>query len=99
MMRKRTLTFIAMLAVLSARGLAASPATDVRLDNGWEYYQGDLGGPWELWRGAAASDNVKWTAVELPHCFNARDAVDPDTPYYQGPGWYRTQLKIDNPYI
>jgi len=32
------------------------------------------------------------------HCFNARDAVDPDTHYYQGPGWYRTQLDIKNPY-
>lgn len=24
--------------------------------------------------------------------------MDPDTPYYQGPGWYRTYLKINNPY-
>ena len=36
--------------------------------------------------------------VTLPHCFNAEDAVDPDVNYYQGPGWYKTLLKIDNPY-
>ena len=36
--------------------------------------------------------------MTLPHCFNARDSVDPDRPYYQGPGWYRTRLKVANPY-
>jgi len=36
--------------------------------------------------------------VTLPHCFNARDAVDPDVRYYQGPGWYRTRVKLANPF-
>ena len=36
--------------------------------------------------------------ITLPHCFNAEDAVDPDLNYYQGPGWYKTRLKLDNPY-
>ncbi|MEQ1851536.1 MAG: alginate lyase family protein, partial [Chthoniobacteraceae bacterium] len=44
------------------------------------------------------SGPVAWSAVTLPHCFNGRDAVDPDVRYYQGPGWYRTRLKIANPY-
>ena len=39
-----------------------------------------------------------WQKVTLPHCFNAEDAVDPDVNYYQGPGWYKTLLTIDNPY-
>ncbi len=69
-----------------------------RLSTGWEYYQGSLGSTWEVWRGDAASDNVAWSPVTLPHCFNARDAVDPDVRYYQGPGWYRTRLKIANPF-
>jgi beta-galactosidase len=98
MLRKSFLFGLAVLVILCRSAVAAPAATSVRLDKGWEYYQGDLGGTWELWRGAVASDNVKWTAVDLPHCFNARDAVDPDVPYYQGPGWYRTQLKVDNPY-
>lgn len=68
-----------------------------RLDAGWEFHQGGLGSIWEIWRGDAATDNVKWTPITLPHCFNARDAVDPDTHYYEGPGWYRTHLKIANP--
>jgi beta-galactosidase len=34
----------------------------------------------------------------MPHCFNATDAVDPDTTYYRGPGWYRTNLRLTNPF-
>jgi beta-galactosidase len=79
----------------SALLLGGVPAARAeRLDEGWEYYQGSLGGLWEVWRGSKASDNVSWTPVSLPHCFNARDAVDPDVRYYQGPGWYRTRLKL-----
>ena len=79
--------------------VSATGGTNVqRLDAGWEFYRGSLGSLWEIWRGEAATDNVKWTPVTLPHCFNARDCVDPDTPYYQGPGWYRTKIKIANPF-
>lgn len=69
-----------------------------RLTKGWEYHKGALGGIWEVWRGEAASSNVSWYPVELPHCFNAEDAVDPDEAYYQGPGWYRRHVPVDNPY-
>ena len=84
-----------------ALGMAASlvaAESKQRLSNGWEYYQGSLGSAWEIWRGDAASDNVAWMPVTLPHCFNGRDAVDPDARYYQGPGWYRTRLKVANPF-
>ena len=104
----RPLLFLFLAALVSAE---ASPTTDgalpvqpvagpaVRqLSGGWEFYQGSLAGPWEVWRGSAAVDNVAWSSVTLPHCFNARDSVDPDAPYYQGPGWYRTRLKIANPH-
>ena len=81
----------------SSSGLIVAQSSQ-RLSDGWEYHQGSLGSTWEIWRGEAASDNVDWTSVTLPHCFNARDAVDPDTRYYQGPGWYRKQLKVANPF-
>jgi beta-galactosidase len=84
-------------ALFCVAGLSAAEPRQ-RLANGWEFHQGALGSTWELWRGDKASDNVTWTPVTLPHCFNARDAVDPDVRYYQGPGWYRTRLKLENPY-
>jgi len=65
--------------------------------SGWEYRRGSLGGPWEAWRKVNDDANV-WSKVSVPHCFNALDSVDPDQPYYQGPGWYRTKLEIANPY-
>ena len=83
-------------AAQGARAAAADPGGQ-RLLAGWEYRRGNLGGIWEAWR-KASDDTVTWQPVELPHCFNATDAVDPDAPYYQGPGWYRARLKVENPH-
>jgi beta-galactosidase len=72
-----------------------------RLTGNWEYLKGDLGGVWEAVRPVKEGNPESvpfWQKVTLPHCFNATDAVDPDVNYYQGPGWYRTQLTIANPY-
>jgi hypothetical protein len=65
--------FLMLLAALN--GLAADGTYDVRLDTGWEYHQGTLGSIWEIWRGDKGSDNVTWSAVTLPHCFNDRVAT------------------------
>ena len=72
------------------------PVIKVTLSD-WEYRRGSLGGPWEAWRKANDDANV-WSKVRVPHCFNAFDSVDPDTPYYQGPGWYRTRVTVENPH-
>ena len=77
-------------------GVIDEPPTWMAL-SAWEYRRGSLGGPWEAWRKANDDANV-WTKVRVPHCFNALDSVDPDTPYYQGPGWYRTKISLANPY-
>ncbi|HEV3041243.1 MAG TPA: glycoside hydrolase family 2 TIM barrel-domain containing protein [Candidatus Angelobacter sp.] len=69
----------------------------IRLTTGWEHHLGSLGGPWDAWR-ADQGNKVVWQPVQIPHCFNARDSVDPDTPFYEGPGWYRTRLKLANPF-
>lgn len=72
----------------------------VRLNDGWEFIRQDLGNVWEAVR-PVRNDSEKvpiWTKVSLPHCFNTTDAVEPDVNYYQGPGWYKTLLDIDNPY-
>ncbi|HEY1212109.1 MAG TPA: glycoside hydrolase family 2 TIM barrel-domain containing protein, partial [Bryobacteraceae bacterium] len=34
----------------------------------------------------------------MPNSYNALDAMDPDVKYYQGHGWYRTKLEVENPY-
>ena len=78
-----------------------SAQQQIRLITNWEFLKQDLGGVWEAVRPVTAGNPESlplWQKVQLPHCFNERDAVDPDINYYQGPGWYRTQLDINNPY-
>ncbi|MDA3929501.1 MAG: DUF4982 domain-containing protein [Prolixibacteraceae bacterium] len=66
-----------------------------RLIQGWEYVKGDLGGVYEALRTGKEAMLPVWTNIEMPHCFNQFDAVDPDVPYYQGPGWYRYFITDD----
>ncbi|MDR2680113.1 MAG: glycoside hydrolase family 2 protein [Tannerella sp.] len=91
-----------LLTVFTAIAEAKVPANrKIRLTDDWEYLRGDIGNIWEAVRPAAAGSPESvplWEKVSLPHCFNAEDAVDPDVNYYQGPGWYKTLLDINNPY-
>src|ERR1700728_317493 len=77
--------------------LSANSSVSEKLTKGWEYYQGSLGGVWDVWRQDMA-ENTVWKKVDVPHCFNAYDAVDPDRPAYEGPGWYRCKLQVKNPF-
>jgi beta-galactosidase len=71
-----------------------------RLNENWEHYRGSLGGAWEVWRADKLQNhyNVPWETVTLPHTYNGLDVMDPDSKYYQGQGWYRSRLAVDNPY-
>ncbi len=80
---------------------SAQAQQHIRLTQSWQFLREDLGSVWEAVRPVAegSPESVPlWENVTLPHCFNARDAVDPDLNYYEGPGWYRTMLDLSNPY-
>jgi beta-galactosidase len=94
---KSTSTVLLAGAVLKKLSFAHEEPTVSRRLDAWEYRRGSLGGPWEAWRKANDDANT-WAKVEVPHCFNAFDSVDPDGPYYQGPGWYRTRFELANPF-
>jgi beta-galactosidase len=83
------------VAMTSSLGDASEPMPARRLDAGWEYRRNSLDGIWEVWRD---EESPLWTPVSLPHCFNDKDACDPDQPYYRGDGWYRTRLVLENPF-
>lgn len=74
----------------------------MRLNDDWQFLRQDLGNIWEAVRKPAGKDTPEtvplWTNVTLPHCFNAEDGVDPNVNYYEGPGWYKKMLDINNPY-
>lgn len=95
-----SLTCLLIIIVVSLQAQINHP-NKTRLNDGWEFVRGDLGSVWEAVRPASmgSPETVPlWDKVSLPHSFNAIDAVDPDVNYYQGPGWYRTFLNIENPY-
>ena len=86
-----------MPALASVRtSLAESDqAVSRRLDTGWEFYAGPLDSRFQVWH---SEELITWEPVTLPHCFNHRDACDPDTPAYRGVGWYRLELDPANPF-
>jgi len=98
MMKKCLFALVVAIVLCSYNSYAQQK---IRLTNNWEFLKQDIGGIWEAVR-PVTPDNPEavpvWQPVNLPHCFNTRDAVDPAGNYYQGPGWYRTQLDIENPY-
>lgn len=72
----------------------------LNIDKNWSFIKSDLGGIWEAVRPAApeSPESVQiWTPVNLPHCYNATDAVNPGGNYYQGPAWYKTLISPENP--
>jgi beta-galactosidase len=74
---------------------ADEPLAPQRLNDGWEFFKGPLGGPWEVWH---SQELAVFSKVAMPHCFNAMDGCDPEVSYYRGPGWYRTWIQPKNPY-
>ena len=96
---KKVIYLLILSSIFTSGALHAQQST--RLMKNWQFLKQDLGGVWEALRsvGKENPESVPmWKDVTLPHCVNARDAVDPDVAYYQGPAWYRTQLDIQNPY-
>ena len=95
---------ILLLLSIHFQYISALIPTDsrTRLTKHWEFIRQDMGSIWEVMRPISGNDKPEtlplWEEITLPHCFNAEDAVDPDVNYYQGPGWYRTTLSIQNPY-
>lgn len=63
----------------------------------WEFAQREFGGIWDVWRDISYERDI-WKPVEVPHCFNELDAVDPHLKYYQGEACYKTGVDLSNPY-
>lgn len=93
--------FISFMLLIGTLYAKVPVQQKVRLTDNWVFLRQDIGNIWEAVRPAKPGQPENyplWQDVTLPHCFNAEDGVDPDVNYYQGPGWYKTQLSLHNPY-
>jgi beta-galactosidase len=95
--KKTRISFILLILCLNAQAQQS-----IRLIDGWQFVKKDLANVWETVRPIIKDDHPEnypvWTSIQLPHCVNADDAVDPNKIYYQGGAWYRNSLNISNPY-
>ena len=62
--------------------------TSQTLGTGWRFHRGDAAGA-----EAVGFDDRTWSAVAVPHTWNAADGADGGG-YYRGPGWYRLSLDL-----
>jgi beta-galactosidase len=70
-------------------GGASGPRVDETLAGGWRFIRTDVPGAQ-----AADFDDTSWTAVTLPHTWNAADGQDGGNNYHRGAGWYRRPLAL-----
>ena len=74
----------------SAAPTKNSSRVDSNLDQGWSFLREDVSGAETV-----GFDDSGWTALNLPHTWNALDGQDgPATPYYRGVGWYRKHYSV-----
>ena len=102
---KRFVLFFATIICLMGWGnvtFAKVPTQHiVRIDDHWQFLRGDISSIWEAvrpYKKGSPESAPLWTTVNLPHCFNAADCVAPYENYYQGPGWYKKNIEVNNPY-
>ncbi|MFC8453444.1 glycoside hydrolase family 2 protein [Kitasatospora sp. NPDC057223] len=89
-------TFVAGNAAAAAAPSAAAqtytpPAsrTWLSLNSGWRFHRGDVAGAQ-----APAFEDSAWSALSVPHTWNAQDGADGGGTYYRGVGWYRRRVTV-----
>jgi beta-galactosidase len=79
---------LAMLGLLACVLAQASVRTSIPLNEAWRFHRADAAGA-----EAPGFDDTAWTAVTLPHTYNAVDG-EAGGAYYRGPAWYRHTLEL-----
>jgi len=57
----------------------------------WKFHKGEIHAADD----AGEATGEEWTAVTVPHTWNAEDVFTDGSSYYQGVGWYRTSFSIE----
>jgi len=62
---------------------------ETNINSGWNFTKSKV--PFSDLKSLKKSD---WIVVNLPHCFNDKDALDSEPGYYQGNTWYKKFLSL-----
>ncbi len=94
-LRADVLAFLQQYLGIAAHGLPVEPdipgpRVQVDLDPGWRFENRD-----DPQGAETLLDDSGWTAVDLPHTWNALDGEDGGANYRRGPAWYRRHLTVD----
>src|ERR1043165_1324347 len=64
-----------------------NPREEQSLDSAWKFHLGEMQDA-----SAEAFDDRDWSAIDLPHTWNAVDGQDGGNNYFRGAGWYGRHL-------
>jgi beta-galactosidase len=88
----RLIFLLVLLVCLPMEEGAARSASDPRfeqsLNSGWKFHLEDVPAA-----EAEVLDETGWTAINLPHTWNAADGQDGGGNYFRGTGWYRQHFR------
>ena len=95
---RRLIFLIFLFVCLPTEEIEARTATNPRfeqsLNPGWRFHLGDASGA-----ESEAFDDSGWTAIDLPHTWNALDGQDGGNNYFRGTAWYRKHFTAQASWI
>jgi hypothetical protein len=88
----RSIIIAAALASFSAPFAQTFPRNDLRFDDNWKFYRGDVTGA----QATGYIEDASWTTVCLPHTARVESAISHGSwDYYKGYYWYRKSFTPD----
>lgn len=91
-MLKMKFIFLLISGILFNSFVCYAQNSKESINESWQFIREDVSGAEQ-----SGFSDTKWTKVNIPHTWNAKDAYE-GKKYYRGIGWYRKELYLANNY-